>query len=188
MLENYAFSGTKINKEIKLDLACGLQKAEGYIGVDLLESSHADIILDLLKFPWPFEDNSVDDIFCAHFIEHIPKSLFVDDLLFKFFDECYRILKPGKFLKIVTPYYSSIRSIQDPTHHRSFGEASFCYFNKKWREENNLGHYPIKCNFSFTYGLDFHPEYETRTDEHKIFAVLHYLNVVRDIHVQLIKE
>ena len=56
---------------IKLDLGCGLNPREGFEGVDLY-GDKAKHKVDLFKFPWPFVDNSVDEIACSHLLEHIP--------------------------------------------------------------------------------------------------------------------
>lgn len=56
---------------VKLDLGCGQNPKEGFEGVDLY-GDKAKHKVDLFKFPWPFADDSVDEIFASHFLEHIP--------------------------------------------------------------------------------------------------------------------
>jgi predicted SAM-dependent methyltransferase len=56
-------------KEVKLDLGCGPNPKEGYIGVDIIKYPNVHKVLDLTK-PWPWKNNSVDEIHCSHFIEH----------------------------------------------------------------------------------------------------------------------
>lgn len=163
----------------KLDLGCGQNKQEGFIGVDI--AGNPDIIHDLDTYPWPFEDNSIDEIFCSHYIEHSKD-------IIKFIDECYRILKPECKIMITAPYYSSVRAIQDPTHVNHISEMSFLYYNKKWREDNKLNHYPIKSDFDYVYGYAFHPNWQSRSEEAKNFALIHYINVVTDIQVVLTKR
>ena len=88
---------------LKLDLACGQHPREGYTGVDLC-ADEAPIKLDLLKFPWPWDDASVDALHCSHFLEHIPMvEIEGQDALFRFMDETWRILKPqGEFTIVYT--------------------------------------------------------------------------------------
>ena len=58
---------------IKLSLACGDNKPDGFLGVDIAKTTSADYVQNLLEFPWKqFDDNSVDEIECSHFVEHIP--------------------------------------------------------------------------------------------------------------------
>lgn len=176
---------------IKLDLGCGQNPTLGFKGVDLW--SGADIVHDLTVFPYPFADNSVDEIVCNHFVEHIDGDTFI-----KFMDECYRILKPSNttihnsptsgIMRICSPYYTSIRCWQDPTHKQAISEAKFLYFNKGWRDQNKLDHYPIKSDFDYSFGFNFNPPWHTKSDEVKQFAVTHYVNVISDINVVLAKR
>jgi ubiquinone/menaquinone biosynthesis C-methylase UbiE len=168
-------------KELKLDLACGQKKQPGFTGVDKTQVDGVDIICDLEKFPWPFEDNSVDEVICRHYIEHTPDMI-------AFMDEIYRILKPGHDCTIVAPYYTSIDAWRDPTHRRAISEESFRYFNKKWREEAKVDHYGIKADFMFTHEFVLVPEWKMRSEEARKFAIRHYHNVVSEIKVTLTKN
>jgi hypothetical protein len=191
----------KKNTVLKLSLACGDHKPEGFKGVDIVKTKSADYVFDILKFPWKqIKTNSVDEIECSNFVEHIPHGDSRHDPFFQFFDEIYRILKPAEFdpnnpnipikgfATITCPYYSSVRAWQDPTHQRAISEASFLYLNKQWRVDNKLTHYPVKCDFDFTYGYSVAPEWQNRSEESRAFAIQHYINVVSDIQVMLIKR
>jgi len=167
--------------ELKLNLACGQRKEEGYFGVDIAPGDTVDAVVDLEQFPWPIESDSAEDIICSHYVEHTPD-------LIKFMDEVYRILKPGGKIKIVAPYYTSMRCWQDPTHKRAISEASFLYFNKVWRDTNKLDHYNIQSDFDYTYGYDISPTWASKHEEARNYAILHYNNVVNDIHVVLTKR
>jgi len=186
---------------LKLSLACGNNKPEGFKGVDIAKTKDADYVQDLLSFPWSqFADNSVDEIECSHFVEHIPHGDGYHDPFFQFFDEIYRILKPAEFdpsnpnipvkgfANIVTPYYSSMRAWQDPTHQRAISEASYLYLNKQWRIDNKLDHYPVSCDFDFSYGYVTDPEWQNRSQETQSFAIRHYINAVNDLQVMLVKR
>lgn len=186
---------------LKLSLACGGRKPEGFKGVDIAKTKDTDYVQDLMQFPWKqFADNSVDEIECSHFVEHIPHGDGYHDPFFKFFDEIYRILKPAEFdpsnpnipirgfANIVSPYYSSMRAWQDPTHQRAISEASFLYLNKQWRIDNQLDHYDVSCDFDFSYGYVVSPEWQTRNQETQGFAMRNYINAVSDIQVMLVKR
>ena len=58
---------------VRLDLGCGPNKREGFIGVDVLKfGGKVDVIFDLgsgKKFPW--KDDSVDEVHASHFVEHL---------------------------------------------------------------------------------------------------------------------
>ena len=181
----------KSKKLLKVNLACGNNLQKGFVGVDIIgkPETQAKIVHNLLTFPYPFKDNSVDEIFCSHFIEHLPHRDSFNDYFFDFFNELYRIMKPGAKATFVAPYYTSMRAIQDPTHHRSIGEATFLYVSKEWRKLNKLEHYPIKCDFkveSMNYSTN--PAYEGRSQEAMQQMVQNYWNVVNDIAVVLRKQ
>ena len=202
--------------QAKLDLACGQNRTEGFFGIDSKAGEKVDTVMDLNLYPWPIESESAEEIICNHYVEHIPHDTlntyikkiskevktfeeFIDKLnkfdenapsegLIKFMDEVYRILKPGGKIKIISPYYTSMRCWQDPTHVRAINEASWFYFNKNWRDVNKLDHYGVKSDFDFTYGYDISTTWANRNEEAKNFAILHYNNVINDIHVLLTKK
>ncbi len=165
----------------KLDIACGQNKVPEFFGVDIAGGVGVDLVHDLENFPWPIPDNSVDEVACNHYIEH------TKDLI-KFMNELYRILKPGAKAFFRAPYYNSMRAWQDPTHTRAISEATFLYYNKDWLTANKLDHYPIHCNFDYSFGYDFAPDWAMRAEEARAFAVRHYTNVVMDIQVVLVKK
>lgn len=166
---------------VKLNLACGQRKMDGYVNVDIVPGDAVDMVVDLETFPWPWEDNSIDEIDCHHYVEH------TKDLI-AFMNELHRILKPGCKANISAPYYTSMRAFQDPTHRRSICEATFLYFNADWRRANGLDHYSITADFDFVYGYNMDSEWAQRNEEARMFAIKHYWNVVMDIHVSLTKR
>lgn len=176
-------------KLIKLDIACGQTKREGFVGIDIAKCAGVDIVHDLTKYPWPIKDNSVEEAFCSHYIEHIPTiEIGGKDAFCCFMDELYRILAPGAKASLIAPYYNSMRCWQDPTHRRAISDATFYYVSKQWREMNKLDHYKLNCDFEAVWGYDFEPEWVNRNEESRAFAIKHYMNVIRDIHVTLTKK
>lgn len=166
---------------LKLDLACGQSPREGFLGVDRLAMPGVDQVVDLEAYPWPWASGSVAEVHCSHYIEHVTDFC-------AFMDELYRVLLPGGTAQIVAPYYTSMRAWQDPTHKRAISEASFLYANKGWRAANKLDHYPIACDFDFSYGYVLAPEWAQRSQETRDFAIRHYMNVVTDLHVTLTRR
>jgi len=110
-----------------LDIACGAVKFKGATGLDYNIRSYqdkekqADIVYDLNQFPYPFEDNSFDLIWCSHFLEHF------EDLP-KIMEECYRLLKPGGKIAINTPHFSSVEAYRHWQHCHYFAKGSFDFF------------------------------------------------------------
>lgn len=174
---------------LKLNLACGQNNVEGFEGVDLWAPT-AKFKLDLLQFPWPWADSSVDEILCSHFIEHIPTEYVIHnnvkkDLFLAFFDECYRILKPEGIMVAICPAASSNRAFQDPTHRRFIVAETFWYLNKAWRESQMLDHYPVECDFLHSIVPAVPEEDMFRSDEAQAFRFNYLRNTVLDFHCTL---
>jgi predicted SAM-dependent methyltransferase len=172
--------------DLKLDLACGDRKTEGFLGIDKWKTVSADYVFDLLQFPWPIDDDSVMAINCSHFFEHIPGKLRPD-----FMDECFRVMKKGGQMIVTVPYGHGSRAYQDYTHEwPPVVETSFLYFNKGWREMNKLTHgaYDIKCDFDFGYGWSLDPDVNVRNQEYQQFAIKNYVNAATDLQVSLTKR
>lgn len=121
-----------------LDLGCGKNKIKESIGIDISEYSDADIIHDLNKFPYPFNDNEFDFINADNVLEHL-----VD--IVKVMEELHRITKNGSIIKIIVPFFRSDYSFIDPTHKHFFTYRSFDYFDPN-KEFNNKYKYSF-CLF-----------------------------------------
>lgn len=133
--------------ELKLDLGSGQNPAEGFEGVDRFapNAKHKVHLWDGER--WPFEDGSIDALCSTHVIEHI-KADYIDtylgaevDAFFFFFNEAYRIAKPGATFKLQWPALQSVRAFQDPTHRRFVDIRTMYYLDRNWREANKLDHY-----------------------------------------------
>jgi SAM-dependent methyltransferase len=104
-----------------IDLGCGNKKSAGAIGVDMNIRSNADVIHNLDAFPYPFEDNTVDQVICHDVLEHVAD--FVGTM-----EEIWRISKPDTRIEVTAPFMSSVNFYSDPTHRRAFTSRSFDYF------------------------------------------------------------
>lgn len=84
---------------MKLSLGSGRIKKEGFLNVDALDwEGNTDIKHNLTTVPFPFSDESIEEIYSAEFLEHIS---FRDTE--KFLQECWRILKYDGKLTIKVP-------------------------------------------------------------------------------------
>lgn len=95
-------------------------KEEGDIFLDIRPFENIDVVHDLNKLPWPFEDSSVEGICAIHVVEHL-------NSLLDFMNECHRILKPGYSLYLETPRAGANNELEfaDPTHVRCYTVYSF---------------------------------------------------------------
>lgn len=173
-------SSNKSN-ELRLDIGCGFNKKNGYIGLDRSKDVGADYVLDIEKDTFPFETSSVSEIHCAHLVEHL------SDLI-TFMNECHRVLKPGGTLTILAPYYTAIQASQDPTHVRYINEKTFCYFTDEYLGNGATFEYGISSKYaiettSFTYiNLWAKPWIPKRI---RTWARHHLFNVAVDITVKM---
>jgi predicted SAM-dependent methyltransferase len=58
-----------------LNIGCGTNKVAGAIGLDVNPRPAADVIHDLDDLPYPFADNSFDEVIGRHVIEHVANPL-----------------------------------------------------------------------------------------------------------------
>ena len=101
-----------------LDLGCGRNKQPGAVGVDRHSASQTDVLCDLNRFPYPFLDNSFDEIHLHHVIEHLEDVVAV-------VAEVWRVARHGGRVLISTPHFSSIHSYTDPGHRQRLARGSF---------------------------------------------------------------
>ena len=147
-----------------------------------LDLSYADLRI-LSTFPWPWATGSVEEFKCADVFHYIPAKKRGE-----FMDELYRVLAPKAQATILVAYYSTVLACADYTlEWPPLCEQSFLYFNKQWREQNNVPH-PIKADFDFTYGYVMPPEIAGRNQETQTFQVKHYNNTVTRLQVVMVRR
>ena len=106
----------------KIDLGCGDQKKEGYIGIDISKESNADIIHNI-KTGLPFENESIDEIRAYSVLEHFTTTEFINIMW-----EIWRVLKIEGICDILIPHGLSETAVKDPTHRLMKDEHIFSYF------------------------------------------------------------
>jgi hypothetical protein len=170
-------------KVLKLDIGCGKNKVSGFEGIDSIAFEGVDHVLDVRQIPWPFEDNSVDEVHSSHFVEHLTGEERVS-----FFNELSRVMKKGAQARIITPHWSHACAYGDPTHQWPPMSEWFAYYlNKGWRDQN-APHTGYTCDFDFTVAGSWDPWLETRNQETKVFAMNRYINSYRDLIVTLVAK
>lgn len=107
-----------------LNLGCGEDIRRDYINVDIHPLPGVDVVQDLARFPYPYHDNSFDQIIAQDVLEHLPNTV-------KVMEELWRILKPGGLLAVRVPHARSDLYLHDPTHVSKFTEETFYYFTQR---------------------------------------------------------
>jgi SAM-dependent methyltransferase len=113
----------KEDKEIKLDIGCGLRKFEGFIGIDSRKQPGVDVVMNVELDPLPYKVDTVDEIRAYHVFEHLrPEGLF------HLLDECGRVLKPTGLLNVEVPRWGTPAYLINPDHKIGFVEDTFGFF------------------------------------------------------------
>jgi predicted SAM-dependent methyltransferase len=110
----------------KLNIGCGSDLIPGWINLDQNASNGVTLCFDLDSIPrvaLPLDENSIDEIFASHIIEHLRSPLEV-------FEELWRIAAPGCQMIIRVPHGASDSASNDPTHRRNIYPGFFNYLGQ----------------------------------------------------------
>ena len=174
---------------LRLDIGCGKNKREGFTGVDQFAMPGVDVVADVRQ-PWPWKDATVDEVHCSHFAEHLTALERV-----AFWNELWRVLKPGAKATVITPNWSSSRAYGDPTHQwPPLGSFTFLYLNKDWRKQN-APHTDAEwlkggfaCDFDHQLGYSIRPDLQARNPEFVAMALGTQIEAGQDVIATLVKK
>ena len=96
--------GLEPTKPLKLNLGSGTRLLAGYKNIDKIPP--ADEVVDLSN-PWPWPDESVDEIVADHVFQYLPDQVLT-------MNEAFRVLKKGGKLKIRIPLAPHESAFADP--------------------------------------------------------------------------
>jgi len=184
-------SAPALKTPIKLDIGCGTNKKQGFVGVDQYAMPGVDHVFRIGGERWPFEDNSVDEAHSSHFLEHLTNLNGKWERV-RFFNELHRVMMPGAKASLVFPHWASNRFYGDPTHCEPFSEMGFYYLSKDWRKAQ-APHSDVEwnpdgysCDFECTWGYSLHQSLLTRNQEYQQFALANYKEAAQDIIANLV--
>lgn len=138
---------------MKLNLGCGFEKLDGYVGMDIVPEVHPDIVFNMSYTPWPFKDNAFDEIRCMHVFEHIPPPDWREvDPIIRIFEEAWRVLEPGGIFHFIVGHPNISRKASGLLAYRPFTPYTFegFYLDREMTLEANEQHhvrYLAKCQF-----------------------------------------
>lgn len=182
----------------KIDLGCGPNKKPGFFGVDQTAFPGVDLVFNLRQ-PWPWSDNSVEEVHCSHCLEHFDAMERVH-----FINALYRVLAPGVrdaagkpvkgFCTLIVPHWASCRAYGDPTHQwPPVSEFAFYYWKRDWRMANaphtDALNLPggFNCNFEVTWGYGLEAGVAMRNAEYQQMAMTYYKEACTDIIATVMK-
>jgi SAM-dependent methyltransferase len=116
-----------------------------------------DVVHDLEQLPYPFGDDTFDEIHAYEVLEHLGRQ---GDFrsFFAQFSELWRILKPGGFLAATCPSYRSMWAWGDPSHTRVLTSGTLVFLSQK-QYQIQIGKTAMS-DFRFCYRADFEPARE----------------------------
>lgn len=168
---------------LRLDLGCGKSPRAGFEGVDVRDFEGVDHLVDL-RAPWPWEDESVAEAHCSHFLEHLkaPERI-------HFVNELQRVLIPEGSCQLITPHWASCRAYGDLTHEwPPVSEFWFYYLSADWRAQNAPHNDGYVCDFDVTWGYALTDQVAARNQEYQAFAMANYKEAIMDTIATLTKR
>ncbi|MBT3553831.1 MAG: hypothetical protein HOO19_10760 [Rhodospirillaceae bacterium] len=121
---------------MRLNLGCGDFKIDGWVNVDKYGHFGADVVHDLEQFPWPFDDETAEEVLLNHVLEHLGQDT---DVFLGIMKELYRVCRAGAAVRIHVPHPRHDDFITDPTHVRAILPDTLAMFdlevNERWRAE-----------------------------------------------------
>lgn len=198
---------------LRIDIGCGKNPKEGFIGIDAIDFGQeyqADLryapwalcgekrvgwkdaftVRDKIQVPtmrkkggpWILPDSSVDEVNSSHFVEHLTGAERIG-----FFNELYRVMKPGAVATIITPNWSHARAYGDPTHQWPPMSSWYpLYLNKEWRS-TQAPHVPFTCDFNHSIAGAWDGRLNGRNPEYTQAAMNNETNAWADLIVTLTK-
>jgi hypothetical protein len=111
---------------IQISLGRSDQQGTNWINIDARAIDGVQVVHNLENRPWPLPDECASFMMAPLIIEHIDPANFG---IFKFFDECWRVLQYEKPLMFSVPYGGGQMHWADPGHTVGFNENSFYHFD-----------------------------------------------------------
>jgi hypothetical protein len=108
-------------RKLRLNVGSGRRRLAGFYNLDLVPLPEVDVVADLEEPLTALPDDSVEEVYCRHVLEHVAR--FTELLA-----ELHRVVTPTGRLEVVVPHFSNPYGYSDPTHVRFFGLYSFFYF------------------------------------------------------------
>jgi hypothetical protein len=149
-------------------------------------------IVDLEKLPWPWPDDSVQEVLLSHVLEHLGGDTVTYLGIIK---ELYRVCHNGAQISIVVPHPRHDHFLSDPTHVRPITADSLALFSQSANRQcmaMGIANTPLGIylgvdfaihSINFTLDEPWRGRHERKeiTESDLRYAARHYNNVIRQI-------
>lgn len=181
---------------MKLNLGCGQWKLPGYLNVDVSPACEPDLVVDLEALPWPWGDDSCEEVVLSHVLEHLGEKV---STYLAIYQELYRVCQPGALVRVTVPHPRHDLFLIDPTHLRPILPESLMMLskrrNREWKAQGiadtPLGLY---LDVDFEVGEVVHrldPFWEAQVEAGKmthaeaLTVARTYVNVIRETTIEM---
>lgn len=113
---------------MKLNLGCGARKRPGWHNVDIEAACEPDEVVDLERTPWPWPDDSVDEVLMSHVLEHLGAATSV---FLNIMRELHRVCRQGAIVHVHVPHPRHDEYLADPTHVRPILPETLAMFSRE---------------------------------------------------------
>ena len=113
---------------MKLNLGCGSSHRDGWTNVDRWAGCRPDVVHDLEVLPWPWPDDTADEILMSHVLEHLGQDPAVYVGIVK---EVYRVLRLDGTWTVTVPHPRHDFYLWDPTHVRPVTAEGLSMFDRQ---------------------------------------------------------
>jgi cyclopropane fatty-acyl-phospholipid synthase-like methyltransferase len=130
----------------------GVYEWDELVTLDINPDHKPSVVHDLMSFPYPFDDNTFDEIHAYEVLEHTGQQGDYK-FFFKQWDEFYRILKPKGFFFGTCPTATSVWAWGDPSHTRILSEENLYFLSQNFY--NDQVGITAASDFRYIYKSDF---------------------------------
>jgi len=130
---------------MKINIGSGGTRFDGFVNCDCSNLFNPEYVFDMEKDTWPFEDNSVDEVYAHHVLEHLGEGYF------HCLQELYRVCKADAIIDVKVPHYRNENQAHDPTHRRLITMRGLALFD----QEYNLAGPSTSSKLGLQFGVNF---------------------------------
>ncbi len=112
--------------ELRLNLGCGMNRLDGYVNVDRF--GEPDVRHDLEVVPWPWPDDSANEVVLCHVLEHLGRD---PQVYLGVMKELYRVCRDGAAIHVIVPHHRHDNFFNDPTHVRAVTADGMTLFSQR---------------------------------------------------------